>query len=104
MGIAGPSLYNAFGHKHGIFTSTLEHYCRTRTYPMLAQLEAEHAGAATVSAFFAEIIERSLADRQRRGCFLINSALETAPHDKAVAQAVGEHLGAVRAFLARGLR
>ena len=32
--------------------------------------------------FIEEIIERSVNDRERRGCFLINSALEVAPHDR----------------------
>lgn len=104
MGMSGPSLYNAFGDKRGLFSQALEHYCRTRTYPLLARMEARHPGAAAVPAFFAEIIERSLCDRERRGCFLINSALETAPHDEVVAEAVGVHLDAIRAFLLRGVR
>jgi TetR/AcrR family transcriptional repressor of nem operon len=104
MGISGPSLYNAFGDKHALFCAALEHYCRTRTYPLIARMEASHPGAAAVPAFFAEIIARSTADRERRGCFLINSALETAPHDAAVAQAVRGHLAAIRGFLLRGLK
>ncbi len=104
MGISSPSLYNAFGDKHALFCDALEHYCRTRTYPLIVRIEAEHPGAAAVPAFLAEIIERSIADRERRGCFLINSALETAPHDEAVAEAVRGHLSAIRAFLLRGLK
>lgn len=103
MGISGPSLYNAFGDKRGLYGDALEHYCRTRTYPLLEQIEAEHPGAAAVPAFFAAIIERSLADGERRGCFLINSALERAPHDAAIAAAVNSHLGNLRAFLSRGI-
>lgn len=103
MGISGPSLYNAFGDKRALFAAALDHYCRTKTHPMLLRIESKHAGSAAISAFFAEIIERSIADRERRGCFLINSALEVAPHDKLIAKVVGAHLDAVRAFFARAL-
>ena len=103
MGISGPSLYNAFGDKRGLYADALEHYCRTRTYPLIERIEIEHPGAAAVPAFFAAIIERSLADGERRGCFLINSALERAPHDAMIAAAVNMHLSKLRAFLARGI-
>ena len=104
MRIGGPSLYNAFGDKRSLYAETLEHYCRTRTYPLLERLEREHTGAAGIAAFFGEIITRSLADRERRGCFLINSAIDVAPHDAELAEVVNRHLGAIRAFLARSLR
>jgi TetR/AcrR family transcriptional repressor of nem operon len=104
MSISGTSLYNAFGDKRALFRQALEHYCRTRTYPLLARIEAEHPGEAAVPAFFAEIVERSVADRERRGCFLINAALETAPHDSDVAEAVRDHLGAIRTLILRGLK
>ena len=104
MGISGPSLYNAFGDKRGLFTEALEHYCRTRTQPLLAQIEAENSGAAALAAFFAEIIDRACADRERRGCFLINSALDVAPHDPELAAAVASHLEVIKGFLGRHLR
>jgi TetR/AcrR family transcriptional regulator, transcriptional repressor for nem operon len=104
MGVGGPSLYNAFGDKRALFAVALEHYCRSRTYPLIARIEREHTGPAAIPAFFNEIIERSVADRERRGCFLINSALDVAPHDKELAAAVALHLDAIRAFLRRQLQ
>jgi TetR/AcrR family transcriptional repressor of nem operon len=103
MGISGPSLYNAFGGKRELFCAALQHYCRTRTHPLLARLERDHSGGAAVPALFGEIIARSIADGERRGCFLINAALETAPHDVAVDGVVRGHLSAIRTFFLRGL-
>ena len=34
-----------------------------------------------IEAFFDEILSRSLNDREHKGCMLVNSALELAPHD-----------------------
>lgn len=103
MGISGPSLYNAFGDKRELYVEALEHYCRTRTHPMLERFERSHPGIGAVAAFFAEIIERSVADRERRGCFLVNAALDVAPHDRAMARLVAAHLDAIRGFLKRAL-
>ena len=103
MGIAGPSLYNAFGDKRALFVEALQHYCRTRTYPLIARIERDHPGAAAIPAFFNEIVDRSVADRERRGCFLINAAIEVAPHDQALRKSVRIHLDALRDFFARHL-
>lgn len=99
MGISGPSLYNAFGDKRELFAEALEHYCRTRTHPLLERIEKQHQGVAALVAFFAEIVERSLSDRERKGCFLVNAALEVAPHDKMMSKVVSAHLDAVKCFL-----
>lgn len=103
MGISMPSIYNAFGDKRELYVEVLEHYCRTRTHPLLERIESEHAGLAALVAFFNEVVERSTRDRDRRGCFLVNSALEIAPHDRMMARVVAVHLDAVRGFLRRQL-
>ena len=104
MGISGPSLYNAFGDKRELYAEALEHYCRTRTHPLLERIEKQHKGVTALVAFFGEIVERSLTDRERKGCFLVNSALEVAPHDKMMSKVVSAHLDAVRGFLRRQLQ
>ncbi len=104
MGISGPSLYNAFGDKRELYAEAIEHYCRTRTRPLLERIEQRHEGVAALVAFFGEIVERSLSDRERKGCFLVNSALEVAPHDKMMSKVVSAHLEAIRGFLRRQLQ
>lgn len=104
MEISGPSLYNAFGDKRQLYAEALEHYCRTRTHPLLERIEKQHKGVTALVAFFSEIVERSLSDRERKGCFLVNSALEVAPHDKMMSKVVSAHLDAIRGFLRRQLQ
>lgn len=104
MGISGPSLYNAFGDKRELYVEALEHYCRTRTHPLLERIEREQCGVGAIVAFFGEVVDRTIGDRERRGCFLVNSALEVAPHDKMLAKVVSAHLDAIRGFLRRQLQ
>ena len=54
-----------------------------------------------IKAFFTEIVEHSLSDKDRRGCLLVNSALEIAPHDPEIGAEVATRLGEVEAFFRR---
>ena len=80
MGLSAPSLYNAFGNKQSTFCP------RPGTVSGLHDARpAEPVGAFVASKkaihrFFAEIIDHSINDRERKGCFLVNSALEVAAH------------------------
>jgi TetR/AcrR family transcriptional repressor of nem operon len=82
MGISGPSLYNAYGDKRALFAQALEHYVDHSARALIKRLETSLPPKQTVRRFIEEIIDRSVNDRERRGCFLINSALEVAQHWK----------------------
>jgi TetR/AcrR family transcriptional repressor of nem operon len=101
MGICGTSLYNAFGDKRALFVKALERYLDGSTRARIARLEGSYPPKQAVRAFLEEIIERSLDDRERRGCFLINSALEVAPHDAELGAAIAARLGEIEAFFRR---
>lgn len=103
MGICGTSLYNAFGGKRALFVKALEQYLERTTRERIRRLERTLPPKEAVRAFIHEIIERSLADRERRGCFLINSALEVAPHDPELGQAIASRLGEIEDFFHRAI-
>ena len=96
-GLAGASLYNAFGDKREVYQKALDHYVGKRIAQRIRRCEMLPPREA-IGAFFAEVIERSLADRQRKGCMLVNAALEVAPHDRQVQEAVARSLGRIEAF------
>lgn len=79
MGIQGPSLYNAFGEKRTLFARALERYATRTMRERIARLEDQHDPKAAIRTFVQDATERSVADRHRRGCLLVNSALEVAP-------------------------
>ncbi|MGO8954126.1 MAG: TetR/AcrR family transcriptional regulator [Rhodomicrobium sp.] len=101
MGIAGPSLYNAYGGKRELFAAALDHYCNRTMRARIALLESSTGGAAAIEAFFQDVIERSLKDSGRKGCFLVNAALEVAPHDPGLAEAIFGYFEEVRGFFQR---
>lgn len=103
MGIAGTSLYNAWGDKRALFSRSLERYAERSMRERIARLEASHRPKQAIAAFVAEIIDRSLKDPDRKGCLLVNSALDVAPHDAEIGKVVAGYLDEIRAFFQRNL-
>jgi TetR/AcrR family transcriptional repressor of nem operon len=102
-GITAASLYNAFGDKRALYERALGHYVdgsvadRIRRCAALTPREA-------INAFFDEIVKRSLADSERKGCMLVNAALEVAPHDPGFHKIVDEVLAGIEAFFLACIR
>ena len=103
-GSPAPSLYNAYGDKHALFAQALERYLDHFTRARIKRLEDLLPPKQAVRAFIEEIIERSVSDRERRGCFLINSALEVAPHDRKLGAFIADRLGEIEAFFRRSIK
>jgi TetR/AcrR family transcriptional repressor of nem operon len=103
MKIGGASLYNAYGDKRALFARSLERYANRSMRERIERLEAGHRPKEAIRAFLSEIIERSLKDPDRKGCLLVNSALDVAPHDAAIGQVVAGYLEELRAFFRRNV-
>ena len=101
MGITGASLYNAFGDKRSLYRRALDHYVDQSFRDRIARFEGHFAPREAIGAFFDEIVKRSLSDKQRKGCMLVNSALEVAPHDPEFQRVVNVVLKQVEAFFLR---
>jgi TetR/AcrR family transcriptional repressor of nem operon len=104
MGISGPSLYNCFGNKHDLFVQALERYLDRGLRARVARLESTLPPKQAIRRFVEEIIDRSISDRERRGCLLINSALEVAPHDPELGRVIADRLGEIEAFFHRSIK
>src|SRR6266849_432382 len=85
MKIGGPSLYNSFGDKRTLFVKALERYVERSVRARIRRLESSLPPKRAIRTLIKEVVERSLTDRSRGGCLLINSALEVSPHDSEIA-------------------
>src|SRR5258706_10826342 len=86
MGIAGASLYNAFGDKRTLYERSLNRYLDQTFRERIGRLEHSLPPRDAIVAFLQEIIKRSLTDRQRRGWFLVQSPHGSAPPDEELQQ------------------
>ena len=100
MGITGASLYNAFGDKRSLFRRAFAYYLAQMVRDRVARLE-KLVPLAAIRAFFGEIIEHSVNDKQHRGCMLVNAALELAPYDAEIRKLVVEEMVFLEAFFCR---
>jgi TetR/AcrR family transcriptional regulator, transcriptional repressor for nem operon len=101
MGITGASLYNAFGDKKSLYRRALDYYVEQSFGDRVGRFEGQLPPREAIGAFFNEIIQRSLNDKQRKGCMLVNSALEVAPHDPEFQLIIANVLVQVEAFFGR---
>ena len=102
MGITGASLYNAFGDKHALFRQVVERYAERSTRSRISRLESTLPPKEAVRAFLGEIVERSTGG-DRRGCLLVNTALEAAPEDPELRAEVAARLAEIEAFFRRAV-
>lgn len=100
MGLTTASVYNAFGDKRAVYRRALDFYIARSFYDRVGRFESKPPIQA-VKAFFEEIIDRSLGDEKRKGCMLVNSALEVAPHDEEFQRVVADVLVQVESFFLR---
>lgn len=102
-GLCGASLYNAFGDKRLLYARALDRYVEDSIGARIRRCE-RLAPLAAIETFFAEILERSLRDPARRGCMLVNAALEAAPPDAALRATVAGTLVRIEDFFAGCVR
>lgn len=102
MLITGASLYNAFGDKRSLFRHCLDAYLDTYARRRIAELDASDDPICGIRAFFDDLVEASLQDR--RGCLLVNSAMEVAPWDSELAAVIQASLREIEDGFHRALQ
>ena len=90
MGIGRGSIYDTFGSKHGLFVRALRAYIESSCNSLVEMSESASLPSQAISNVFECAIRAALEDGSRDGCFLVNTALELAPHDQEVAELVAK--------------
>lgn len=96
-GLTVASLYNAFGDKRALYHRALDGYIESSIADRIERC-SQRPPRQAIAAFFAEIVARSLDDSDRKGCLLVNAALEVAPHDPEFRDVVDAALRRIETF------
>ena len=102
-GVNRGSLYNAFGGKHALFVKALLKYDRDNRQANLARLEAMDNPKRAISEFFDNMVTNTLADTERKGCFLFNTVLDSSSHEADVNEIVANGLREIEGFFRRSI-
>ncbi|RLK61824.1 MULTISPECIES: TetR/AcrR family transcriptional regulator [Actinokineospora] len=99
IGIGKGSLYNTFGSKHELFLRSLEHYAGVSLHELRAVLDTEGTIRDRIRAMLTGFVDADLADPDRCGCLVVNSAVEIGPHDEHAARLLGRSFDSSQAVL-----
>ncbi|HYX30172.1 MAG TPA: TetR/AcrR family transcriptional regulator, partial [Pyrinomonadaceae bacterium] len=73
MGINRQSIYDTFGDKHSLFLEALDRYREIQSRKVFEILDRPGSVKRNLKLLFQEVIDKSLSDKDRRGCFVGNS-------------------------------
>ena len=103
MGINRQSLYDTFGDKHALYLKALDRYREVESRKLFELLERDGSVKRALKQLFGGVVEGSLGDGQRRGCFMGNAMSELAGRCKATAARTGSNMDAMESALYRAL-
>lgn len=103
-GVNRASLYATYGSKRDLFAAALKKYDRDVRGRMMSQLTATETPLRAIAAVFDRFIGQVRNPGTPWGCFMINSALEQAPHDANIALLVNKAQDDIEAFLLAMIR
>ena len=84
-GLHKGSLYQAFGDKHALFMRSLKHYSDTEFKESAAVVLQHESPLEGIRALVREVCNYAA---EGKGCMMINSMVELAPHDPEVKKAI----------------
>jgi len=103
-GLSRSSLYDTYGDKHTLFLKCLRYYRATETVAGIRYLDEAPDPAAAIRRLFQGYWEFAQAYRQNKGCLMVNTLNEVAPHDSEVAEIVEENRQALEDAYFRAIR
>jgi len=104
MEINKGSLYNAFGSKKDLFTRAFLKYDVENRQATIRQLEAMDDPVRAIEVLFDGLIAESLDDAERKGCLLVNTALDLPNQPQDIRDMVTSALDGFEAFFERRIR
>lgn len=88
LGVARASLYATFGSKHDLYVKALVRYGELCDPRLIAELSQPGPALPAVRALVRRYAEEAAGEAGKRGCFVVNTAVELAPRDTASARRV----------------
>jgi TetR/AcrR family transcriptional regulator, transcriptional repressor for nem operon len=91
FGISRSSMYGAYKDKRNLFIITLQHYRKTASQGMIDVLNSNNPFKETITQLLNQLIKDTISDNDNKGCFIVNTAIELAPHDTEILEIIVEN-------------
>lgn len=104
LGLSRSSLYATFGDKDQLFQRAFQRYCAREAAPRHELLTREGSVLEALRELLVGLAQAPDRHPDRRGCLVVNAAMERVPHDAATTAAVGAQLGRLEEALYAAVR
>ncbi|MCF0069550.1 TetR/AcrR family transcriptional regulator [Dyadobacter sp. CY261] len=104
MEINAPSLYDTYGDKRKLFLSALQSYMRSHHDWMRGAVAEKKPVKEIIRLLLTSMVDETLDDPERRGCFMVNTVTEMANQDNQVLSLATENENEVHSILASLIR
>ncbi|MGL5891154.1 MAG: TetR/AcrR family transcriptional regulator [Bacteroidia bacterium] len=92
LGISRSSLYDTYGDKHQLFKKSLLQYRKKFAGSMIEMIDKSVDFEKAIGDVFQYIVTESLQQKFSKGCFMVNSSVELAPHNSEIAEIVNANM------------
>ena len=83
-GLQPGSIYSAFGDKRGLFLASIDGYFEDMKRMIFTMLHTDQTAIVRIETFFNRLVNDSVTDEHRKGCFLVNTLLEIPVDDQEI--------------------
>ena len=104
MGINRGSFYDTFESKRNVMIASLRRYDENNRTGLIQAVSQGKSPRESILAVFRSMIDGTRGSQGKHGCYLVNSALETAPTDPTVARIVQSGFKDIERFFSRLVR
>jgi TetR/AcrR family transcriptional repressor of nem operon len=84
LGINRASLYDTFGDKEKLFKKSFELYRKSNNERLIHFFESRKNVKEGFSELFANAVQEAITDKDKKGCFVVNTITELIPNDESV--------------------
>ncbi|MGQ3481389.1 TetR/AcrR family transcriptional regulator [Paenibacillus sp. TY11] len=91
LGIARQSLYDTYGTKYDLFLSAIKHYAHGKTEAVVGILRQPGSVKESIALIFNEATRVLMDPVLSKECFIMNSAVEQAPHHHEIRAFISEN-------------
>ncbi|MDP2697505.1 TetR/AcrR family transcriptional regulator [Thalassospira sp.] len=103
-GLNRASMYASFGDKKALFLRVLDHYTRKISQQRFAILTDVPDGRAAITQTFRDAVRNGCGPGRHKGCLMVNSGMELAPHDPETAAIAQASFRRIEALFADALK
>ena len=104
LGLSRSSIYETFGDKRQLFLAALKKYQVAGMDALRREMENSTDIRQSITRLFESILPCNLKDPLQKGCFMVNTGIELAPHDPEIAELITKNRRETEETLAAAIR